>query len=202
MRNSAIAAMIIATRLVLLLAVPCLILAPPARAASLLSPQPAFYDRLTRLENPIRADERGRIVATATAPAGGMHVDVFKGDPSGASFSLIGKIADPSFASGLCCGTVFELPRQTGALPPGTLLWAGSVGAHTADKRMAIKVFRSEDEGVSWCYLSEVTTPNAGGLWEPEFAVAADGALVMFFPMGQSRGNICRRSRRSGPTTG
>jgi hypothetical protein len=181
MRYSAITVMIITMCRVLLLALACLAMTPQGEASTLLSPEPAFYDRLARLENPIHPDERGRIVATATAPAGGMHVDVFKGDSDGVSFSLIGKIVNPAFATGLCCGTVYELPRQIGALPPGTLLWAGAVGARTAAKRMAIKVFRSEDDGASWSYLSEVTTPNAGGLWEPEFTVAADGALVMFF---------------------
>jgi hypothetical protein len=168
-------------RLLYLVALACLGIASQGKADTLLSPEPAFYDRLTRLENPIPKNERGQIIATATASAGGLHVDVFKGDVVGASFSRIGTITDPAFASGLCCGTVYELPQRIGSLPAGALLWAGAVGARAADKRMAIKVFQSEDEGASWSYLSEVTTPKPGGLWEPEFTIAADGALVMFF---------------------
>jgi hypothetical protein len=34
----------------------------------------------------------------------------------------IGEITDPEFGSGLCCGTLHELPQQVGALQAGTLL--------------------------------------------------------------------------------
>lgn len=32
----------------------------------------------------------------------------------------------------------------------GTLLWAASIGANTADKQMAIRIYRSDDGGRSW----------------------------------------------------
>ena len=46
---------------------------------------------------------------------------------------------------------------------------------------MATRVYRSEDEGRSWRYLSEVRAANPGGVWEPEFTVDREGALVLFF---------------------
>ncbi|MFD0431479.1 hypothetical protein ACFQ60_42530 [Streptomyces zhihengii] len=66
-----------------------------------------------------------------------------------------------------------------GNLPAGTLLWASSAGQDEAGRRMALRVWRSNDVGRSWSYLSSCATAgNTGGLWEPEFSVAADGALV------------------------
>jgi hypothetical protein len=188
-----VAVMPIARRLLPLVALACSVIASPGKADdTLLSSNALFYDRLVRLDHQPDADQRGMIIAagtaaappatgTAAAPSGGLQVGIFTGDIAGTSFSPLGTIADPEFATGLCCGTLYELPRQIGALRPGVLLWAGAVGQNTVPQRMKIKVYRSEDGGALWSYLSEVTTPLTGGLWEPEFTVAADGALVMFF---------------------
>jgi hypothetical protein len=46
---------------------------------------------------------------------------------------------------------------------------------------MAIKIYGSQDQGRTWRYLSEIRSPNRGGLWEPEFTLGRDGALIMFF---------------------
>ncbi len=46
---------------------------------------------------------------------------------------------------------------------------------------IAIKIFSSRDEGRTWRYLSEIRCPNKGGLWEPEFTLGRDDALIMFF---------------------
>jgi hypothetical protein len=59
------------------------------------------------------------------------------------------------------------------------VLWAGSVGQNTSPHQMEIKVYHSGDGGQSWSYLSNcVNTTNPGGLWEPQFNIASDGALV------------------------
>ncbi|WP_262698261.1 MULTISPECIES: hypothetical protein [Streptomyces] len=47
---------------------------------------------------------------------------------------------------------------------------------------MAIRVFRSNDQGRSWSYLSTVATaPNTKGLWEPEFSIDSSGRLVAHY---------------------
>ena len=46
---------------------------------------------------------------------------------------------------------------------------------------MAIRIYRSDDEGRSWSYLSEIRAAKPGGIWEPEFTVGSDGALILFF---------------------
>lgn len=145
-----------------------------AHAQTQLSPDDALYARTRQLSN-------GEVLASVSAFAGGNHVDIYSSSNSGASFSRVGAINDAEFSTGLCCGTIFQLPRQVGSLPTGTLLWAGSVGQDAANRRMKIKIYRSGDNGRSWSYLSAVTASNTGGFWEPEFSIAADGALVMMY---------------------
>jgi hypothetical protein len=103
---------------------------------------------------------------------------------NGASFRQVGAVADPESAAGqgLCCATLFELPRQVGSLPAGTLLWASSAGQDEENRRMALRIWRSNDVGRSWTYLSScATAQGTGGLWEPEFSIASDGALVCHY---------------------
>jgi len=145
-----------------------------ARAQTQLSPDPHGYPRVRQLAS-------GEIVVAGTAFRTS-SISIFASGDQGASFARVGEITDPDFAQGLCCGTIFELPRAVGPLPAGTLLWAGSVGQKAPERRMTLKVYKSSDAGRSWTYLSTaVTAPNKGGLWEPEFWIAADGALVMAY---------------------
>lgn len=147
----------------------------PAVAQTRLTADPSMYARTRQLAN-------GELLAAMTGFAGGNHIDVYASSDGGASFRRVSQITDGDFATGLCCGTIFQLPRTIGNLPAGTLLWAGSVGQDAgADRRMKIKVYRSNDNGRSWTYLSAITSPNGGGLWEPEFSIAGDGALVMMY---------------------
>jgi hypothetical protein len=204
MMKSPITMTTVARRILPLVALACSAITSQGKAdGTQLSPDALFYDRLVRLEYPINAANHGMVIAagTAAAPTGGLQVGIFQGGAAGTSFCPLATIADPDFATGLCCGTLYELPQQIGGLRRGTLLWAGSVGQNTTPQIMKTKVYRSEDGGASWSYLSEVATSLTGGMWEPQFTVAADGALVMSFPIRRSRPYIRRRSRRSGPTT-
>jgi hypothetical protein len=152
-----------------------------ANAATPLSPQPAADGRVVRLDHAQSPEGRGHLVLAALTPAGGRHVDLYTADGDDAPFRQIGHITDPVFATGVCCGTLYELPRAVGGLPEGTLLWAASIGNNTADKHMAIRVYRSGDEGRTWSFLGDVYSPRPGQIWEPEFTVARDGALILFY---------------------
>jgi len=157
---------------------------PPSstQPATALSSSAALYPRLVRLSHNANSAQDGNIVASVTNPFGIGGEEDFYGSSDGSSFSLIGTIQDPDFATGLCCGTLFELPSQVGSLVPGTLLWAGSVGQNATDPQMQIKVYESSNGGVSWTFLSNCdTSSNTGGIWEPQFLIANDGALVCIF---------------------
>ena len=148
---------------------------PGANAATgTLLPDSTYYPRLVRiLHGPESAN--GRIIASTKGK-------FFESSDDGKSFTFL---ADAPIRQGsrlLCCQTLYELPQPVGNLKAGTLLYAPSV---KVGNDPAIEVYTSSDEGAHWIYHS---TPVAGsgekghgGLWEPEFSVAKDGGLVMFW---------------------
>ncbi|OIV38235.1 hypothetical protein BIV57_06790 [Mangrovactinospora gilvigrisea] len=153
----------------------------PASTRTALSSDTGMYPRAVRLQHSGAAN--GTIVAqdTAFSPTS-PYGSVWASHDDGATFQQIGRVDDPAAAQGLCCTTLFELPSRVGALAPGTLLWAGSVGQGPADRRMRLDVYASHDHGRTWSALSTVdVAANTHGLWEPEFAVDARGRLAAFW---------------------
>ncbi|MYW13380.1 hypothetical protein GT034_34265 [Streptomyces sp. SID2563] len=142
-----------------------------------------LYPRAIRLEH--NGSANGRVLASVVTFNGNNGIGaIHESTDGGATFRQVGGVTDPesSGGQGLCCSTLFELPRQVGSLAPGTLLWSASSGADEQNRRMALRVWRSNDVGRTWSYLSTCATANGtGGLWEPEFSVAADGALVCHY---------------------
>jgi hypothetical protein len=140
-----------------------------------------LYPRVVRLAHSGAAN--GQLVASVVDfdANGGVGV-IYRSTDDGATFQEVGGIHDPATADGLCCSTLFELPRQIGAMPAGTLLWAASVGQNPADRRMSIDVWQSQDHGSSWSQLPPCqTASDTGGLWEPELSVDAEGDLVCHY---------------------
>ncbi|MFF9179397.1 hypothetical protein [Streptomyces misionensis] len=142
----------------------------------------AYYPRVVRLEH--NGSSNGMVVAAVVTNQNGDWVGaVFHSTDNGRSYTQVGAVDDPVNSTGMCCQTLYELPSAVGGMPAGTLLWAASFGADAGSgRRMSIRVWRSNDLGVSWSYLSTVTTASSGlGLWEPELTVASDGRLVVFY---------------------
>lgn len=145
-----------------------------------------LYPRVVRIGHDPTPSANGTVVASVTSfPNGKGEEQIFASTDNSVTFARIGTINDPDFAGGLCCGTLYELPQAVGALRAGTLLWAGSVGGDTPARPMQVKIYRSTDRGATWSYLSNCATGtvprSGGGLWEPEFTIAADGRLVCFY---------------------
>ncbi|WP_394436577.1 sialidase family protein [Streptomyces sp. SGAir0957] len=142
-----------------------------------------LYPRAIRLEHSGSAN--GRVLASVVTFSGNNGLGaVHESTDGGRTFRQVGTVTDPEAAGGqgLCCSTLFELPRQIGNLPAGTLLWAASVGQDEPGRRMALRVFKSSDTGRTWSHLSTVATAgNEKGLWEPEFSVDAAGELVAHY---------------------
>jgi len=131
-----------------------------------------LYPRVVRLEHgPVSV--RGRLIASTNGI-------IFESDDNGASWSLLGPVPTVSGSSERCCATLYELPQQVGSLAAGTLISAAS---YFSGSTPAIEVYVSTDQGHSWSYHSTpvIGGDNSHGLWEPEFTVANDGALVMFW---------------------
>jgi hypothetical protein len=148
-----------------------------------LTGQVALYPRAIRLSHSGAAN--GRIIVSVVSHNDGNGTgEIYQSTDGGAGFTHIGTIADPkaTHGRGLCCGTLYEVPRQTGGTTAGTLLWAASVGQNAHRRRMALRLWKSTDHGQSWSYMSSCATArNTGGLWEPELSLDAAGRLVCHF---------------------
>ncbi|GGI74980.1 hypothetical protein GCM10011581_09970 [Saccharopolyspora subtropica] len=143
------------------------------------------YPRMVRLQHSGAAN--GRIMASMTtyADRAGFAV-IYESRDDGATFQQVGEIRDPEGADekGMCCSTLYELPQRIGDMPAGTLLWAGTagVGADAAERRSSIRVWRSDDQGRTWSFVSTIVQAPVGpGVWEPEFTVSKQGDLVAFY---------------------
>jgi hypothetical protein len=155
----------------------------PAATGTPLRAGTALYPRAIRLAHNGAAN--GRVLASVVTFDGNNGIGaIHESTDSGASFREVGRIADPESGAGqgLCCATLFELPQQVGALPAGTMLWASSAGQDEQNRRMALRIWRSNDVGRTWSYLSSCAVANGtGGLWEPEFSMGSGGALVCHY---------------------
>ncbi len=143
------------------------------------------YPRLVRLENSGAANGRMLASMTTYVDRAGRAV-IYESQDDGASFRPVGEIRDPAGENekGMCCSTLYELPEPVGDMPAGTLLWAGTagIGADEEERRSSLRLWRSNDHGRTWSYLSDVAaTPPGPGVWEPEFTVSEQGELVAFY---------------------
>ena len=158
----------------LLLVVLLTMSAPPTHAATgTLLAGSTLYPRVVRLQHG-PPSVNGMLVASTNGI-------IFQSTNNGASWNLLGPVPTISGSSEHCCATLYELPQQVGALAAGTLVFAATYTVNGTTP--AIEVYISTNQGASWSYHS---TPvqrgdSSHGLWEPQFEVANDGALVMFW---------------------
>ncbi|MBB3662222.1 hypothetical protein FB384_001126 [Prauserella sediminis] len=144
------------------------------------------YPRLIRTQHG-HADHNGRILATVTSSdEAGYYAPVYESTDEGRNFRQVGEVRDPEgrYGSGMCCGTLYELPRTIGRYPKGTLLWAASYRqkAPRDTRRIGIRIWASTDTGRSWDFAGEpVTSYGPPGVWEPEFDVDDSGTLQMHY---------------------
>lgn len=173
----------------------CLAAAQVPVPARTLLPGGTYYPRVVRLAHGA-AEAQGRLVASTDGV-------IFESTDDGATFTNFATVPVVAGSKHVCCSTLYEVPRNVGSLKAGTLLSAGTYAVSPDGKSTpklnetdfngaepAIEIYASTDSGRTWKYLS---TPVHGGpalpstkpvkqrvLWEPEFELAADGALVMF----------------------
>jgi hypothetical protein len=146
--------------------------APEAAIAKTAIAQSTLYPRVIRLSHASSSDN-GKLIASA----GG----IFQSVDDGATFTPLSTLPVADGSRSRCCATLFEMPVTVGALPAGTLLRAGS---YWSGDTPAIEIYISTDQGKTWRYYDTpaIRGPGLqGGLWEPEFSIARDGALVMFW---------------------
>lgn len=152
-----------------------LALAPPVSAQTRLDlNQPTYYPRVLRLT---QGAGTGRLLASFDAGRAGA---IYESPDNGKTWQYLSNVVD-STPPRMCCSGLYEVPQALGTTPAGALLWATSVGTDQGGRGpCSIRVHRSLDGGRTWTYFS---TPVSGfiGLWEAEFALDAQGRLVVYY---------------------
>jgi hypothetical protein len=161
-------------------------------ATGTLIPDSVGYPRVVRLSHG-PAVSNGWILASTTGK-------IFQSKDDGKTFTFLGDAPTKPDSRVRCCQALYELPQAVGSLPAGTLLYSatyssgdgvtqnptGNPPGNPRERGLpAIEIYMSTDQGAHWTYHS---TPvigrgekGTGGLWEPDFTVARDGSLVMFW---------------------
>ena len=152
----------------------CLCAACAHGASGTLLQAGTLYPRVVRLAHGPPASN-GRLIASTNGV-------IFKSTDNGASWTQLGSVPTAAGSTERCCATLYEMPQTVGSLAAGTLL---SSASYLYGNTPAIEVYTSTDQGATWSYHSMPViggdTNGPHGLWEPEFEVASDGALVMFW---------------------
>lgn len=158
--------------------------AVPAKAASgtPIDPDPRHASANPRLVRITQGPEKGAILASFARGA------IYKSTDEGATFSKVTDIAYPPAVVWDCCGVLYEVPQTVGAIEAGTILFSGD---YCENGIMSTNIYASSDDGNTWTFLAapvlggKCARDNRGvsgdGLWEPDFEVSSDGALVMFW---------------------
>lgn len=136
------------------------------------------YPRVVKLPD-------GELIASVLTFPEDDEVSIFSSKDSGGKFRKIGAIRDPEFQNLKSSSpSLFRLPKAVGSLAAGTLILGIVVDtAHNnPNSRARIKIYTSDKNGRKWRFVSiAVQSPNGKDLWEPDFSIAADGALVMHY---------------------
>jgi hypothetical protein len=131
------------------------------------------YPRLIRLAHG-PAETKGHLMANT-------NKNIFRSTDDGRTWEAVMEIAAIEGSRERCCAALWEVPQDVGALKAGTLLFSGTFNEGTT---AAVQVYASTDEGKTWKYHSTPVkrggTPHHG-LWEPEFEIAKDGSLVIYW---------------------
>ena len=89
---------------------------------------------------------------------------------------------------------LYELPKQVGDMPAGTILLAGNIFDDDPYKQSRIVIYKSLDSGKTWSFLSEVdnggpctydpsVTSTTTTVWEPFLNLSKDGSWFVIILM-------------------
>lgn len=179
--------------------------------ANTFDPGGATYARIICLKN--SGSENGTLLCTydqlknvTVTTSDGNQISkqvypIYKSTDGGDSWSLISNVFDQEYdlpkTSQPC---LFELPQQVGNMPAGTILLAGNIFDDNPKSISRIVIYKSEDHGNTWSFLSQVdqggpctydpsTTSTTTTVWEPFLGLDAYGRLVCYYSDERQKAN-------------
>jgi len=89
------------------------------------------------------------------------------------------------------------MPNNVGYITAGTLFYAGDFEPN--NYTTILKVYYSNDEGYTWNYYTTLAQGGGegSGVWEPEFVIGGDGALVAYWSDETDNGNHSQKLREA-----
>lgn len=148
----------------------------------------ASYPRIIQLQH--YEPGKGQLLASFSRRGGPMPI--FRSTDNGETFEFFSEVTGLRGSPAL-----YELPRQMGEFPAGTILAAGSVADLPDPTKRALGVSYSSDGGKTWQFLSTYAETTAGGRYGPEVRAGlrqtqapiyepylysdAEGRLVVYF---------------------
>jgi hypothetical protein len=155
----------------------------------------------------------GRIVATYednNQPLdNNMRWPIWSSTTNGASWSRTSSVPDtsPRRWGNWASPSLYVLPQQIGTMPAGTLLMAG-MNAPPDHSALALQIYKSNDEGMTWSWVSEVTlgggewgTANPTPIWEP-FLLVANNKLIAYYSDERDKAHHNQRIVHQSSTNG
>lgn len=134
----------------------------------------------------------GKILASFednSQPSATQNFPVYSSMDDGQSWALTSSVPYTGPRSGWINWTnpfFYVLPQAIGGMPAGTILLAG-IAAPPDKSATAVVLYKSNNEGQSWSYVSEVAlgggqwgSANPTPVWEPNLLVANDKLIVYY----------------------
>ena len=146
-----------------------------------------YYPRIMELQH--NGSANGTLLATCEEYTRPLPVHpIFKSTDKGKTWTRISDVNDTQRGWGMRYQPfLFELPQAVGNLPEGTILCAGNAIPNDLS-RTAIDVYKSNDIGVTWTYMSTVCEGGRASpsgredpVWEPFLYLDKEGKLVCYY---------------------
>jgi len=174
----------------------------PAQSTLYAAPSPSSCNKSPCILYPKSAQlPSGRIVASfedSEGPIVGQTLPIFASDDSGTTWQRLGNLKAPAYLSSNQAYApytsawtnpfLYVLPQAIGTMPAGTLLLSAVVsGNDTGDgqgrKNVAIALYASSDQGVTWSVKSLIVTGGNSAqdpVWEP-YLLVYNNQLVAYY---------------------
>jgi len=145
-----------------------------------------YYPRIMEIR--YNESAKGTLLATCEEYTRPMPVHpIFKSADKGKTWTRISDVNDTQRGWGMRYQPfLFELPQDVGELKKGTILCAGNAIPNNLSQT-AIDIYKSENLGMTWTYMSTVceggrASPNGreDPVWEPFLMLDEQGRLVCF----------------------
>lgn len=150
------------------------------------------YPRIIQLQHGSSVNNNALLV-TFEEHSGGyaeMGYPIWRSNDLGQTWEYIAKVTDPvnnNRQRAEWSPSFYELPEDFGGMKKGTLLLAGASVDAEHSSNSAIQLYKSEDGGYNWDFISTVAKGGGmsngttyGGVWEPELELI-NGELICYY---------------------